>query len=136
MPTARIIKSAVVRTHRSKIHKGSNLCYLSKKRKHQLLWLVLFFLDRRDSKPERARSVKQNSLGNCFVAEWCADGYRKAGAFGSSSKEDAIGGFIPSGGPKKKAPTLVVGAILLDRRDSKPDRARSVNYIFNMIFIH
>ena len=106
------------------------------KKKAPTLVVGAILLDRRDSKPERARSVKQNSLGNCFVAEWCADGYRKAGAFGSSSKEDAIGGFIPSGGPKKKAPTLVVGAILLDRRDSKPDRARSVNYIFNMIFIH
>ncbi len=29
----------------------------------------------RDSKPEGARSVKQNSLNNCFVAEWCEGGY-------------------------------------------------------------
>ena len=48
------------------------------KKKAPTLVVGAILLDRRDSKPERARSVKQNSLGNCFVAEWCADGYRKA----------------------------------------------------------
>ena len=35
----------------------------------------LFLYRERDSKPEGARSVKQNSLNNCFVAEWCDGGY-------------------------------------------------------------
>ena len=32
--------------------------------------------DIKDSKPERALSVKQNSMDYCFVAKRCEDGYR------------------------------------------------------------
>ena len=36
----------------------------------------------RDSNPERAQRVKKNSVGHCFLAMWCADGYRKAEPLG------------------------------------------------------
>ena len=54
----------------------------------------------RDSNPERAQGVKKNSVGHCFLALWCADGYCLQSKR-SSSRKNALGGFIPSGRPEK-----------------------------------
>lgn len=49
----------------------------------------LFLYGERDSKPEGARSVKQNSLNNCFVAEWCDGGYcEQCGAVGKTESAE------------------------------------------------
>ena len=62
-------------------------------------WCSLFpFV--RDSKPERAPSVKQNSLNNCFVTRWCADGYRKAKPLGRQAR-NTHKRILPFGRAKK-----------------------------------
>ena len=44
---------------------------------HHFRWMFSFYhRDMKDSKPERALSVKQNSMDYCFVAKRCEDGYR------------------------------------------------------------
>ena len=56
------------------------------KRKNQPLRLVFLFSLYRDSNPERARRVKKNSVGHCFLAMWCVDGYRKAKPLGRQAE--------------------------------------------------
>ena len=50
-------------------------------------FLFSFEVNARDSNPERARSVKKNSVGHCFLAKGCAGGYRKAEPLGRQAEK-------------------------------------------------
>jgi len=71
--------------------------------KASTLWVLLFFAPviGRDSNPERARTVKSNSPGDCLIGEWCEARYRSSKSLGGRAGQMRSICVVPDGAPLK-----------------------------------